>query len=74
MEATSKRHPEPKRALLLRGRDVLVQYVLGVSEHEKKLRARDMHGLEELVNHGLNEPALSQGASDRDRRALSSLA
>ena len=59
-----KRHPGPKRALLLRGRDVLVQDVLPataqrydvtVSEFDKYLRVMDIRGLEELVNHGLNE-------------------
>ena len=47
-----------------RGWDVLVQDVLpttarrcdvAVSEFEKCLRVRDIHGLEELVSHGLNE-------------------
>ena len=51
-------------AVPLRGRDVLVQDVLpttalrydvAVSEFQKYLRFRDIHGLEELVNHGLNQ-------------------
>ena len=59
-----ERHPCPKRALLLRGRDVLVQDVLlttaqrydvAFAEFDKYLRVRDIHGFEELVNQGLNE-------------------
>ena len=59
-----ERHTGPKRALPSRGRDVLVQDVLPttahrsdvpVAEFEKYLRVRDIHGLEEVVNHGLNE-------------------
>ena len=55
-----ERHPGPKRALPLRGRDVLVPDVLPTtaqrhdlagSEFEKYLRVRDSHGLD----HGLNE-------------------
>ena len=67
LELLFERHPGPKRALLPRRRDVLVQDVLltsvqrydvAVSVCEKYVRVRDMHGLEELVNHGLNELGL----------------
>ena len=59
-----ERHLGPKRALPLRGRDVLAQdvlpttaqrYNLAVSEFEKYLRIRDIHWLEELLDHGLRE-------------------
>ena len=93
LELLFERHPGPKRALPPRRRDVLVQDVLltsaqrydvAVSVCENMCESRDMHGLEELVNHGLNElvliasnifeSVLRQGVSDQDKRALSSLA
>ena len=60
----TEKHPGPQRALRLRGQGILVQVVLPTtaqpcdvvaSESEKYLRVRDIHGLEQLVNHGLNE-------------------
>ena len=57
-------HPGPKRALPLRGRDILVQDFPPTTAQKlwwdrcrsrKYLKVRDIHGLEELLNHGLHE-------------------
>ena len=59
-----ERHPGPKKAIPLRGRDVLMQDVLptaaqhrdvAVSELEKHLRVREIHGPEKLVSNDLND-------------------
>ena len=53
-----KRHPEHKRALSWRGGDVLVlaqRHDGAVADFEKYLSVRDIHGLEEPLNHGLHE-------------------
>ena len=90
VQVTSKDTPGSKRALPLRGRDVLVQDALPLRNvvmwsfvnFKINLRVRDIHWLEELANHGLNElgvisasnifkPVLRQGPSDRDKQALS---
>ena len=56
-----ERHRGPERALPSRGRDILVQdgmpttaqrWDAAVSEFERCLRVRDMHGIQELVNLG----------------------
>ena len=64
MEVTTSGILDQNEHFLCVERDALAQDVLlttaqrcdvAVSELEKHLRVRDIHGLEELVNHGLNE-------------------
>ena len=59
-----ERHPGPQRAMLLRGRDVLLQYVLpsaaqhsdvAISEFENCLRVGKIHRPKKLVSHELND-------------------
>ena len=79
-----ERHPGPKRALPLRGRDVLVPDVLptitqrhdvAVVEFENICESETSMGSKSssitISASNIFEPILRQGSSDRDKQALS---